>query len=439
MIEVNEDSMIDFVKLLLEYNHSIKVTEDRTIVYNNEKKDPVSVEVVGKKMLPLRVFKEGDGRDGYAYVHPFKESCTNTVARSWFYHMCCANVSVLLKKLILKAVELAATKGSDDPDQMVVLQSIMKDADAEMVKEIDKMKPSDIALISYNKSAKKATLNVFHNLQETKTLYNKIRKKTWPVLDTLIGVFLDETDFENTEVLSYTATLLNIPETEAKLQVIVSALMRMAPYAKLFLDKNLKVDELEQHMKLLTGYNKLHLYLNADNTTPSMAQPATTQINPISTTTPLMVTPVSNRMTAPVVNNVVSQTRPKENAENKAPAAIPRASAPEQPILQSNAPLVRQQWQQQPQVQPQPMYMSPQGGQYMQQPNYMGGQYMPPQQYMQQSAYMQQQPNYMGGQYMQQPNYMGGQYMPPQQYIQPRPYIQPSAYGQMNQPFHQNR
>ena len=404
MIEITEDSMIDFVKLLLEYANVFEVDENRVVRRRNEDNDPVAIEVVGGKTLPMRVFKEGDEREGYAYLHPFKESCTNTSARSWFYHTVTDNVLVLLKKIMLKTMELAAGRSSDDPDQMKILQKIMENTDKTTVSEMEKINIKDLVTIAYNKKQKKACLYAFHLLPETQEKYPKIRKKTWQVIDTLISTFLDEDDFEDPEVLSFTATLLNIPETEAKLHVVISTLIRLEPYAKLFLDKDVHTDKLMEHIKLLSGYNKLHLYLNADNTMPMVAQQTVAPVNPIGT-------PFGQQVVFGGQQQMV--TAPEEPKKpNKAPdlgglgantgVGNQQATLQQQQVVQPQQQLVVQQPQvfsppvQQWQYRPQSAFsQSVFGAQpaYQQQPAAWGqSQFMPQQQYVQAPPWNQQQP-----------------------------------------------
>ena len=318
MIEVSENSMIEFTKLLLELSGTYEVLTDRTVLALDDNK-PVALKVAGNIEAPLKVFKEGDPREGYAYLHPFKESCTNTNARGWFYHVCCVSVQVLLKKLLIKSVELAAKRSPDNTDQLEVLSKIFGKADETMISEMEKISINDLIMIYYNKKEKKATLSAFYFAQETRDKYPKFRKKTWEVIETLVEIFLDEENIEPSEILSYTATLINIPETEAKLQVIISTIMRMSPYLKLLLNKDVHAEELAEHLKLLNGYNKLHLYLNADNTYPisnnTQQQPL---VNPIGK--PLL------QYQQPLVQAPPADTGPKVTKPNKVPDAIPRAT-----------------------------------------------------------------------------------------------------------------
>ena len=318
MLEVNEESMLRFIKLLIEMSGAYQVQDDRTVL-TAVTKAPVAVEIAGKKELPLKIFKEGDPNGGYVYLQPFKETSVSTTARSWFYRTCAASLAILLKNLIIKAVDLAAHKTSTNTDQLPILSKILDNADEQMISEVEKLQLADLIQLYYNKKTKTAMLNAYHMAPETREKYPKFRKKTWEVIETLMEIFLSEEDLEPEGIISYTASLLNIPETEAKLQVIVSTAMRMEPFTKLFLDRDLQADELKDHLKLLAGYNKLHIYLNADISMPAQQQQV----------------PVQNPFGVANTGFIASQptVKYKEVKPNAPPPVIPKTTLDDVPQL----------------------------------------------------------------------------------------------------------
>lgn len=361
MIEISENSMVEFTKLLIELSGAYEVLTDRTIMSTVEKKQ-CAVDVAGNKQAPLKIFKEGDGRDNYAYLQPFKESCTNSSSRGWFYQVITFNISIILKRLIQKAVELTVNKTSTDPDQMEVLNKIIDLVDEKTIAEVNRLRHDEIVYSYYNKKTKRAILRPLITTSDLRDKYKSFRKNTWMALEILVSTFFDEEDLDDEDgIIGFTATLLNIPETEAKLHVVITAAMRLGPWAKIFLDKDLHEGELQEHLKLLTGYNKLHLYLNADNTMPAPVVNSTPVVNPI-------MAPGSNMLSLETTTPTQKVVEPKKT--NKAPSSftVPGATTEKfTPFRQSMA----------PQFQPPPVAPAPVLGQQMP----IQQQYPPAQQY----------------------------------------------------------
>lgn len=272
MLVVKEENMMEFIKILIELAGAYEVQKDRTIMNTASKKLATS-ECSGKRNLPIKIFKEGDTDRDVDYLQPFRETCVSKTARSWFYMVATGNVLHVFKQLLYTAIELAAKKSATDPDQLAVITKIAGKADEKMLAELDKIILRDLIMIEYNKTKKTAVLRANYLSADVREKYPKIRKQTWEVIDIMARTFLDDEELdEDTPVIEYTATLLNIPETEAKLQVIISTLVLLEPYYKLFIGGTLHASELCEHVKLLNGYHKLHAWLNAD--TPSAASPA---------------------------------------------------------------------------------------------------------------------------------------------------------------------
>ena len=60
------------------------------------------------------------------------------------------------------------------------------------------------------------------------------------------------------EDFKHTSKSLNIPETEAKLNIAIALLTALDPFAKDILNMDLHSAELQQHLEVLEGYAKLY-------------------------------------------------------------------------------------------------------------------------------------------------------------------------------------
>lgn len=288
MTHIDDNSMLEFAQLLLEASDRYELLTDRTVM-DKEAESLISFKV-GKEKAPVRLFKEGDVTHGFAYLQPFREFGTNSLARKWFYDLCTSTPFVLLKDLMVKTVELAVDKSSTDPDQLEVINKVLKRVNKTTLSDIKKIAPSELGQIYYNKSSKTASLNMFHKGPSLKENY-KLSEKTLDVIIDLIAIFLNDDFAELEDFITYTATLVNIPETEAKLQVTIAALELLAPHVLTMLERDIKVEKMMQHLRLLDGYRKLHMYLSADTSLP--AGPDANPIAPGPYTAPGKVAPVA--------------------------------------------------------------------------------------------------------------------------------------------------
>lgn len=321
MVHVDENSMVEFITYLIETTGHYTVLTDRTI-QNNATKELVTFKIANKSNAPLRIFKEGDPVQGYAYLQPFREYSTNSAARKWFYDLCTDTPLIVIKDLMVKAAELAASKEATDPDALEVVNKILDKTDKTTADEIRKIAISELGSIYYNKAKKEASFNLFHLGPSIRKAYPKIREKTWDVIEQLICSFLDDDNLDPEAIVSHTATLLNIPESESKLQVVVAILVKLANYVTIFLGKDIHDKELSRHISMLNGYHKLQLYLNADTSFPAQETVVRPAVNPI-----LQQPYQQNMMPPPILQQQQAPVRQGPPKANKAPAIIPRAGA----------------------------------------------------------------------------------------------------------------
>ena len=312
MISVDPNSMVEFITYLVEASGLFTVLTDRTI-QNNKTRELVTFDVANKVKAPLRIFKEGDPVQGYAYLQPFREYSTNSHARKWFYDLCTDTPIIILKDLMIKAAELAAAKDTTNQDSLEIINKILDKTDKTTADEIRKIAISELGAIYYNKTKKEASFNLYHLGPSIRKAYPKIREKTWDVIEILISSFLEDDNLDPEAIIAYTATLVNIPESECKLQIVTALLVKLDKYISIFLDKNIHAEELSRHITLLSGYHKLQVYLNVDNTFPTQeVRPA---MNPILQQQQI---PLQMYQQPPVPQ------RQPGSSPRKAPAVVPR-------------------------------------------------------------------------------------------------------------------
>ena len=345
---ITEDNLVEFVKLLLEVSGVYRVLEDRTILKVDDN-SLMSFRTSSKSNAPVRIFKEGDPIEGYAYLQPFKEISSNTQARNWFYSTICLNVSVTLKLLLLEVVELAVSKTSTDPEQLNTINLIFDKVDKTTINEIKRLAPMEIVSIYYSRKEKVAKLQAKFIDEEVREKHSNIRKKTWDVIEILIAHFLGFDNYEvvDEDLISYKSETLNIPEIESKLNIVVSTLERLSTYATIFMDKQISVEALQRHCMLLPTYHKMQLYLNADNTYPDKPQQQQQiPINPLQQQYPGLPNPLAN---------LTKDTSPKSNKAPSLAAVVtedtqlplPQQLPLHNPIMQQQLPVPQQFMQQQ--------------------------------------------------------------------------------------------
>lgn len=315
---VDKDSLANFEKLLIETGEVYQVLEDHTI--KNLGNDTLATVVDGKKTKVVAFFYEGmPANEEQAVLNPFKECVGINRAREWFYNTMNSLVALMLKTLMKKMIQDAIEKKDDNYTQFPLMSRIIDKVDPTMVDELEKIRSIDLLQIYYNKKTKSAEAQTCVFNEEYIKEHPKYRKKTWEVFQVLVTTFLGTEEIS--ETYTYTAKILAIPETDAKLHVIVGLLGALDPWCRDVLGVNLHKAELEEHLEALEGYAKLYAWVtqtvDKDANQPSLAPwqqgtpmaynqapqlvPTTSYAGP---PTPTMLVPSSS---IDVVGNVIPQ------------------------------------------------------------------------------------------------------------------------------------
>lgn len=258
MKTIDKDSLAAFEKLLIEIGDVFQVQEDHTIK-NLSTQQPVTV-VDGKQTKVVAFFYEGmPGNSELAILNPFKECIGINRAREWFYNSLNTLVSLILKSLMKKMIKDAIDKKDDNYNQFPLMSRIVDKVDATMADELEKIRSIDLLSIYYNKKTKTAEAQCCVFSEDYIKDHSKYRKKTWEVFQILISTFLGTSDIPGT--YTYTAKLLGIPETDAKLHVIIGLLSAMDPWSRDLIGMDLHREELEEHLDGLEGYAKLYAWV----------------------------------------------------------------------------------------------------------------------------------------------------------------------------------
>lgn len=267
--EVNEITIQEFTKLLITMGDYYEVLPDNTIRAKLTG-DIISV-APGKKPVPIVIFYSNAPIGDYAYLNPYKETMGKNVERDWFFTSLNVVIANIVKSLMVKLVRDCVDKVDNNYDQFPLMSKIADKADATMVDEIDKLRAMSFIRIYYDKKEKTCIAQTELFLEELKNSYPKYRKKTWEVIKILFDEFFDSVDdFEDT--YKYQATILSIPETDAKLHVIIGLVNAIGPLYRDITGKDLHEKELEQHLEVLEGYAKLYSWAAVSNDKVVMPQ-----------------------------------------------------------------------------------------------------------------------------------------------------------------------
>ena len=305
MKAITKDTLLDFETKLIELGELYKVNEDHTIT--SRATDQLVTVMDGKTSKTVVFFYEGMLMNKDLYIfNPFKESIGINPARDWFYGELNAIVGMMLKALMVRVVKDAVNKDDGNYKQFPLMSRIMDKVDEAMIDEIEKIRTLDLILIFYNKTKKTAEAQCAVLTDEYRQQHTKFRKKTWEVLEILIEAFLGT--LEVSETYNYTATLLNIPETDAKLHVIIGLVRTLHPWCRDITGLDLHIAELDEHLEALEGYAKLYAWVSQSSALSTATQSVapwnrglpTTANNQPAQVVPAWATPPPPQMLQPV-------------------------------------------------------------------------------------------------------------------------------------------
>ena len=256
MIQVNEQTIQEFIKLLIECDGTHEVREDHT-VFCKVTGQPISI-VLAKTEKPLAIWYSGAPcTTDVVWLNPFKELAGRYPEREWFFAMLSIGIGRLTKHITMKVVKDCVTMTDDNYNEFALMSKIRSKVDEKTNDEIDKIGPAMFVSINYNKSKKTAEAQTELFDEQLKEAFPKIRKKTWEAIHEVFKAIYGDTTTP-LEDFKYTSKSLNIPETEAKLNIAIALFTSLDPFAKDILNMDLHSAELQAHLEVLEGYAKLY-------------------------------------------------------------------------------------------------------------------------------------------------------------------------------------
>lgn len=292
--KIDNNTVLDFVKLLLGYtNYSLD--DVRGTILTNEGKECTAEDPIDRQVKPIRVVKPGMADDkGFTNLNPFIVLEGVQPALDWFYVTRICGLSAMIKKTIVACVKTGVEGKSEDYEALGLISGLSEKFDAQMVTELEKINCLDIFKIFYNKSTKtaEAQTELFTSALEKQ---HKFRKKTWSVVRTLFLKILKIEKEDDLSKFKYKATILNIPDVDAKLHVFGAVMSAARPYIEKLMGIDLHVKEFNRHMKNLETYVKLCAWITTavgKNGQTTTSRPAWTDIPIAPRSTPGMAIPI---------------------------------------------------------------------------------------------------------------------------------------------------
>lgn len=351
--KIDNNTVLDFVKLLLGYtNYSLD--DVRGTILTNEGKECTAEDPIDRQVKPVRVVRPGMADDkGFTNLNPFIVLEGVQPALDWFYVTRICGLSAMIKKTIVACVKTGVEGKSEDYEALGLISGLSEKFDAQMVTELEKINCLDVFKIFYNKSTKtaEAQTELFTSSLEKQ---HKFRKKTWTVVRTLFLKILGIEKEEDLSKFRYKATILNIPDVDAKLHVFGAVMAAAKSYIEKLLGIDLHVKEFNRHMKNLETYVKLCAWITTavgKNGQTTTARPAWTDIPITPRTTPGMAIPIqpssgmmpslapdTSRMPAATPVNSTIATGMMPQVASAAPPSIPVQSGGMMPPLYTPSP-----------------------------------------------------------------------------------------------------
>lgn len=254
---INNDTVYEFLKLLVELGGSHYVDKDQIII-SGATDSPVGVKVGGGKGKPVALFKSGASvNNDVVFLNPLVENLSSSPERDWFHNHLCMFPGSILKYTLSSIVEAATSKKKDvDYAAMDVVTQFMDKIDTKMLAEIDRIKAIEWGYIFYDSKDHVAQLQTdIFNEELEKKLKGKVRKSSWEVFRGFMQSIFGTDQIE--EHFTYTSTLLAIPKADAIFHVLIAAVSKMSSTVKKATNIDLHPTLLKNHLQNLEPYQKL--------------------------------------------------------------------------------------------------------------------------------------------------------------------------------------
>ena len=339
----------------------------------------------GNTVKSIQILHNGMVKDENNFIfNPFKMIEGNNPAFNWFYNSRMLILSNIIRKIILKIVELSVSKETENYDVLQLLTNVSESCDKLTISELEEINALDYFRIFYNKKTKVAEAQTLIFSDEIESNH-KLRKKTWTAVRNLMrNLFKLKEDESTLSAYNYHATILSIPELDAKLHVMFQVIELMDPWAKM-IGYDLRVEDFRKHLENLESYVRMFAWFTAkatnDELVVSNQAPSGLPVrNDISTppapvvaavpAMPAISTPVMPAMGMSVPMPVATPgygMMPEQTAQlvnpfqpTMPPMMQPTMSVPMQPIMPTATPTMVNPFQVSVAPAPQPVYGVPQ-------------------------------------------------------------------------------
>ena len=268
MNPITNDTVLEFIRMLVNMGNIDFLKEPEMVILDKEGNTRMVKE--GDKTKPIQLLMSGIVKDdNYFLYNPLKIVEGSNPASNWFWNSRCNNVAMLTQGIMAKVIQLGATKDMENYETLSLITEINDVCDEQLQKELFKINIADLLRFVYNKRFKTCEAQTLIFSDEAEQQY-KLRKRSWTALRkifrTIFGIGEEETTLSK---YTYRATILSIPEIDARLHVIGNIITALEPWAKL-INVELEAEKFNEHLKNLETYARMYAWFTARSVNGTM-------------------------------------------------------------------------------------------------------------------------------------------------------------------------
>ena len=322
-IVVTDKQIYDFLKYTLEISNTIYVDENGFVRRKETGEQIVIGTVNSTEKKPIVLYGSSGISNDVTVLNPFVEGMVKSTESEWYYTVLIMSginyVRLIQKSLIKLAVQMKKKNNDEndnesDMDLAKVLSKWIDKVDETTLKEYDLLtkKMSDYFNIYYLATKKEARISCgLLTDKDFRTLYKKVRVKTWELLETLTKQLFTTEDFSEFTVVS---KIIGCPRYDALLRILYKVYVSLNPYMK-YIDDEVKsdmtytsidLDYLSKSIDLLDYFRTKAKYLVPTANVSNSNKPTNNQlVNPVNSINPSVAPPMAG-MTPVIGNNQMS-------------------------------------------------------------------------------------------------------------------------------------
>lgn len=314
MQKMTQEDITSFYKLLLQFSN-FTLDDTKGVILTHDGKECLAMDPRTNTEKPIRITRPGMVDDpAYTDLNPLLVLEGVQPALAWFWQTRLAGLSAIVKEIILSCLTTGVEAKDEDYDRLSLITGISSKFDKQMITDVGKINSADIFRIFYDKSRKtaEAQTELFTEGIQKK---HKFRKKTWEVVQELFLRIFGITKADDLEKYRYKATILSIPDIDAKMHVVLMVMKQIGGYVEKFMTLNIPIDELEKHVANLETYAKVSAWMTA-TVAKKMSASATPGWGAI---------PVTNKSTSTVIRAANTEAHPQQIPVAPATSIMPPA------------------------------------------------------------------------------------------------------------------